>query len=441
MNGIVYNIIVLFLSIWEVWMAYYFIEGILFAREDVGNIYIIINWGVIVGIGSLLTINRSQAFFSWGILLICVVLTSVCVRWIVKEKFRIVLGVISLYYILISLMDFVFAYVCIEYLGTEFQKIIYMETYSVFALGIYALSRSLIYALLMKVRKSSIESIQWILYKYKNMLLVISVIIFLFMIRCQIILNDMAFGYSKIQGVDKAIMLAVMLVVVFGGGVLFLQYAIKNKEIEFLKFQDGLLQERVLEMLQTRQIAHDIKNHIVVMKKFDESGESEELHSYIKELYKELTEHEIQVWTGIEIVDYLLTQKLKRAEQENIKVVVDAGKIDRLPFSNPEIVSILGNLLDNAVEACERVSNKERWIDFEIQKKNGIFFLKITNSMEMIPEKGKTHLFSMKKERELHGYGLNNVRRIVEKYNGEMYCATEEGMFSVTILLYKEGGN
>lgn len=51
MNGIVYNIIVLLLSIWEVWMAYYFIEGILFAREDVGNIYIIIKWGVIVGIG------------------------------------------------------------------------------------------------------------------------------------------------------------------------------------------------------------------------------------------------------------------------------------------------------------------------------------------------------------------------------------------------------
>lgn len=440
MSGIAYNIIVLSLSIWEVWMAYYLIEGIFSSAKKGEKKYVIIKWGAIVGIGGMLAVNRSQAFSSWGILIVSVILTSICVRWIVKENFQTIVGVISLYYILISLMDFVFAYFCIEYLGTEFQKIIYMEIHSIFAVGIYAMSRSLIYALLVKVRGSSIESLQSILVSYKKIILVVSILVFLFMIRCQIVLNDMAFGYSRIQGVDKAIMLFGLLVVMCAVGILFLQYEIKNKEIEFLKIQDGLLHERVQEMLQTRQIAHDMKNHIVILKKYDESGEVNELHNYIMELYNELTEHEVQVGTGIELVDYFLTQKLKIAKQRNIKVVVDAGKIIRIPFTNPEIVSILGNLIDNAIEACEKVDINERWINISIQKKNSIFYLKITNSMEKISGKEKMFFSPLKKEGGIHGYGLNNVRSIVERHSGEMYCYTDEKMFSVKIVLYKKEG-
>ena len=73
-----------------------------------------------------------------------------------------------------------------------------------------------------------------------------------------------------------------------------------------------------------------------------------------------VTLYETQVWTGIEILDYLLTQEKKKADQRNIKFQIETQRIDSLPFSDIEIVSIFGNLLDNAIEACEKIEIEER---------------------------------------------------------------------------------
>ena len=103
------------------------------------------------------------------------------------------------------LLDFVFAYSCIELIGVEFAKIVYMENNSIWAIGIFTLARGLTAILFMDVKEESSEEMRIIITTYKNMFFVESIFLFILMLRCQVILVEMALGERKIQGIDKAI--------------------------------------------------------------------------------------------------------------------------------------------------------------------------------------------------------------------------------------------
>ena len=126
------------------------------------------------------------------------------------------------------------------------------------------------------------------------------------MCRYQFVLATMAMGEREIQGVDKALLLLALLVIILMGGFLYFQYILKIREVGFLKYQEQMLRDRCREMQQTRQIAHDMRNHVIALKKYDEEGKAEKLHEYIQSLSRDVPLYETQVWTGIEILDLSL---------------------------------------------------------------------------------------------------------------------------------------
>lgn len=440
MSSSVYYIVLLFLGIWEVWMAYALQEEIFSLKNIKTKNYKITKWGNILGLGTVVAINRMIAFSSRTLVILCILVTFICVSQFVRGKGWLAFEVVAFYYIFLTILDFIFSYICIEFVGAEFERIIYVEEYSIWAIGIYSLARAVMGMLLRKLKKESSEEMQFILSTYKKLFFLTCTFLFIIMVRYQFVLNAMALGQREIQGVDKALVLAAILTIITLGGFLYFQYIIKINEAEVLKIQDQMLKDRCREMQKSRQIVHDMKNHIMVLKKYDEEKKEEKLHQYIQNLYKELTLYEMQVWTGIEILDYLLTQELKKAEQRNIKFKIETQRIDFLPFSDLEIVSVFGNLLDNAIEACENMKSEERWIHLLLKKQHQMFFMEIVNSVEPKRDKINEQNTGKSKKGGLHGYGLINVQQIVERHKGEMMCQLMPSKYSVAISMYSKGG-
>lgn len=137
MYDAVLRIIRLGISIGEVWLCYQLMYLIVLEKEYLRKRDKVIIWGNILILGCLLAINRNAVFFSIIMFLFCVIVTVTCV-WIVNRKnVLLIFSVIFLYYTLISLMDFVFAFVSMEYLKQNFLNMIFVHADTWWPLIIY----------------------------------------------------------------------------------------------------------------------------------------------------------------------------------------------------------------------------------------------------------------------------------------------------------------
>ena len=137
-------------------------------------------------------------------------------------------------------------------------------------------------------------------------------------------------------------------------------------------------------------------------------------------IHQENVEYEQYLYIGVTLkntVDASFTyEKLIRQIMEEMQI--DTEVFSTLPFTDREIISLFGNLLDNALEACEKINDKERWIKIKIKKKNLLLYIEIANALEEMPKQIQKEFVSNKKDNGLHGYGMKNIQDIVRKYDG-----------------------
>lgn len=183
---------------------------------------------------------------------------------------------------------------------------------------------------------------------------------------------------------------------------------------------------------------HDMKNHIVVLTNYVENNDFVKMKSYLEKIAAPIKEINQYIWSDNEIVNLIINTKLEETRRRKIRVNT---KIDNIlfPMTDNELCSILANLLDNAVEACEKVQEADRWIDISIKDSVAGIFIKVENSIAERPEKRQDGLVS--KKQGYHGYGLKSTKAIVDKYNGTMKCDFDENTFSVVITIEKGGKN
>lgn len=145
---------------------------------------------------------------------------------------------------------------------------------------------------------------------------------------------------------------------------------LEEQEKHALQTKVKVLEERYQEMLKSRKVVHDMKNHILALKNYDQEQNWPGLHEYLNELSNDMLEYNFHVWTGNHMLDMILNQKEKDAQNQNTVMQIDTEVFSTLPFTDREIISLFGNLLDNALEACEKINDKKRWIKIKIKKKN-----------------------------------------------------------------------
>lgn len=205
---------------------------------------------------------------------------------------------------------------------------------------------------------------------------------------------------------------------------------IEQKE-SYLREMDILLdsQKRV------RGIYHDIKNHILVMRSYLAKNNYSDLDDYLLRLQEETRLAVPQVYTGQPAVDSMLNYKISAAKGY-ISIKVDTSIPDKLNLDDFDITVILGNLLDNAIEACNKVKEENREITLSLRLVKNQFFVLIENPFLGKLQWNQRGLLTSKTDKANHGIGLQNVKRVVEKYNGIMEMSEKDEIFSVKVMLY-----
>lgn len=221
--------------------------------------------------------------------------------------------------------------------------------------------------------------------------------------------------------------------------VLFYHVITVSVDKRIAKYQSDLVErhgEEVENMYrQTRGWRHDLKTHIQTMKAYLALKQYEELEGYLNGLDQDLENVDQILKTGNVKIDALLNSKLSLAGNKGIPVEAKAVVPAQLPVSEVDLGIILGNLMDNAMEACLKIEEKDkRFLRVYMDVLKGQLYIYVINSTEGRPVRtGKLYL-TTKTARD-HGYGLLRVDKVVEKYHGYLDRQSEEGVFATEVLL------
>lgn len=179
----------------------------------------------------------------------------------------------------------------------------------------------------------------------------------------------------------------------------------------------------------TRKFRHDINNHIIVLQRLLKEEKYDMALSYLCEISDNVKLLNSEIRTGNDIVDAIVHEKYDKAQEYGIKFEVRGMFSAKLIISDYDICTILGNALDNAIEACQKVS-EERYIQMEIKSHLSMLHLIIRNSIE-----GEVSLITSKRDKAMHGYGLYNLSECIEKNFGQLNIYVENREFVVDILV------
>lgn len=221
-----------------------------------------------------------------------------------------------------------------------------------------------------------------------------------------------------------------------------------------LEKQIGSMQEHMTEMERVysgiRSMKHDMKNTLaVIMQLAAGKGEKEntELQAYLSELNQTMDRLEFQFKTGNAVVDTLLTMKYHEAVRTMPDLQMDAERLlfpDNLLIQSYDIGIILGNALDNAIEACRKLKEKEpdaeTFIRLSSFQKGKMIFIEIENSFDgkVIRKRQSEFPATDKADKEVHGIGLANIKNAAEKYHGGVDWSVDNKVFTLSVMLQNE---
>ena len=207
---------------------------------------------------------------------------------------------------------------------------------------------------------------------------------------------------------------------------------------KLLQMKINSLEAQYKEMLKSRKVVHDMKNHLLALKKYSQEQDWIGLNDYLNELSEDILDYNYQIWTGNRMLDMILNEKLKEAKDKKIDMQISTEVFTTLPFTDREIISLFGNLLDNAIEACERITDKNTWIHIKMKKKNQLLYFEIKNTTETTVQQVPGKFITTKTDGTLHGYGIKNIMDVVEKYHGIFQSQMVEDYFVVMISVYAD---
>ena len=187
---------------------------------------------------------------------------------------------------------------------------------------------------------------------------------------------------------------------------------------------------------ESQRIKNDLLTQIEVMRKNLES-QNEELDQSVTEFMNILDKTRYDYFCKNMVVNLILTDKKKKAEEQQIEFNAAIDIPEKISINNVDISSMLGNLLDNAIEACSKIPDPEkRRIDIKAMIIDECLVIKATNTFnKSVINAQKKFLITTKKDRKNHGFGINIIRNLAGKYNGELQIHIESDCFIAIVFM------
>ncbi len=208
----------------------------------------------------------------------------------------------------------------------------------------------------------------------------------------------------------------------------------EKQKVELIEMKNNMLQKSLDETEQAfklwRSSVHDYKNNVIALTLLAEDGNIEEIRKYLSRENKLIDRKMFYIRTGNSVVDTIINTKQNSAEKKGITFAVNAAIPEKCNISELDIANILGNLIDNAIEAS--VNEREPYIDLVIKQEKQFILIKIINkySGEFSKEMETT-----KQKKMFHGIGIVSIKSIVDKYEGEFLIRKQGNEVIAEILI------
>lgn len=190
-------------------------------------------------------------------------------------------------------------------------------------------------------------------------------------------------------------------------------------------------------ILQTEEkvktLRHDMKHHMNELKLLAVKKDTDSIQNYIDSMEEFIENPNEIISSGNLEIDSILNFLLQKAREQLRTVTVKVKLPEKLRHSF-DINIIIGNLLENAIEAA--IQTEEKILDVLIEFKQGVLKVQIKNSFNGEIRKNQKGFITTKERKELHGIGLQSVKKIVQKYNGVLITSTSENIFCVKLIIY-----
>ena len=203
--------------------------------------------------------------------------------------------------------------------------------------------------------------------------------------------------------------------------------------------QSALMYEKQLLLMEQSQknihaLQHDIKNHMLLISSYLEKREYDSALEYIGSVTGAMKANAQFVNSGNMEIDAILNYIFARADKLSCQIETKIEVPERTFMPAFDLNVLLGNLLDNALEALERADSRYLYVGLRYER--GMFLVSIYNTFDGVIKKGRKRYLTRKPDSERHGIGLQNAERVVGKYRGEIIRDVTDTVFKTDIVLY-----
>lgn len=213
---------------------------------------------------------------------------------------------------------------------------------------------------------------------------------------------------------------------------------IRIQENEIFKRQTEIYSNQLKIHIQTenkiRSLQHDLKNHMQELYHMAQQGETGSIVNYIEQMYRVIKNPKEYCFSGNKEIDGIINYMIEKSGKALKDIQIDVQIPEYLKVSTYDMNVLLGNLLENAIDAA--IKTEEKFLKLVITFDKGILYIYIINSYAGEIRKKSKKIITTKKDEEQHGYGLENVRKIVETYNGTLDINYDSNRFEVNVMLY-----
>lgn len=211
-----------------------------------------------------------------------------------------------------------------------------------------------------------------------------------------------------------------------------------------MEMENKMSQDMTSMVYTLRSLRHDMNNHINLMAGLLRNKQYDDLMNYLDTINEDISHANDFIFLDNKSLTVLLNSKMSTAVSKNINLNYSIN-VQTLPLPDMDLCILLGNLLDNAIEAAEQVPDNP-YIRLTLRKKGRQYFIQCENTFTKEPIEERGRFLTTKSDKSIHGIGLQNMKNVVEKYDGSIDIHYDT-LFHVNILLCepiettdKEGG-